>query len=116
MAGAGVARIDVRNPAEGVHILDIRGELTASAEEPLLAALSLAGRSARTIVLNLSEAESIDSHGAGLLIAIQARTQRQKQRLLAYGLSQEFRRAFQATHLDERVGLCSDEADALRNL
>jgi anti-anti-sigma factor len=116
MAAVGVAAIDVRSPAVGVCILDIQGELTASAEEPILAALSLAGRGARTVVLNLSAVESMDSHGAGVLIAVQARTQRQKQRLLAYGLSQECRRAFQATHLDERVGLCSDEADALRSL
>ncbi|MBN1139376.1 MAG: STAS domain-containing protein, partial [Anaerolineae bacterium] len=59
----------------------------------------------RVIILNLSEVLSIDSLGAGLLIALLARARRRKQQLLAYGLSEHCRRAFELTHLDEMVGL-----------
>ncbi len=108
-------QIDVRSPAEGVTILDIRGEITASAEEALFAAYGTAGSQARTIVLNMGEVQSIDSLGAGLLIAMLARARKQRQRLLAYGLSIHCRRAFELTHLDEAVGLYADEAQALNS-
>lgn len=106
-------QIDVRSPVEGVSILDIRGEITGSAEEALLAAYSAASSNTRAIILNLSEVPSIDSLGAGLLITLLARVHKQRQRLLAYDLSENCRRAFELTHLDEVVGLYADEAEAL---
>jgi len=109
-------KIDVRSPTEGLRILDIRGEITGSAEEALFAAYEPAGSHAKTIVLNLSEVQSIDSFGIGLLITLLARVRSQKQRLLAYGLSEPCRRAFELTHLDEAVGLYTDEAEALGGL
>jgi len=109
-------QIDLRGPADGIAILDIRGEITASAEEALFAAYDgAAAGQARTIVLNLSEVQAIDSLGAGLLIAMAARARRQKRRLLAYGLSAHCRRAFKLTHLDEAVALYADEAQALKS-
>jgi anti-anti-sigma factor len=106
-------RIDIRSPAEGISILEIEGDITAGAEEALFAAYNAAGGQARAIILNLSEVSSIDSMGAGLLIALLARVRKQGQRLLAYGLSEHCRRAFALTHLDEGVRLCGDEAEAL---
>jgi len=108
--------IVVRSPAAGSKILDVQGEITGSAEEALFAALSTAGSDAGTILLNLSAVPSIDSTGAGLLIALLARVRNQRQRLLAYGLSQPCRRAFELTHLDEAVGVYADEAEALASL
>ncbi len=108
-------KIDVRSPAEGLRILDIRGEITGSAEEALFAAYDTAGSHAKTIVLNLSEVESINSSGAGLLIVLLAHVRRRKQRLLVCGLSEPHRRAFELTHLDEVVGLYTDEAQALNS-
>jgi anti-anti-sigma factor len=64
----------------------------------------------------LSAVQSIDSTGAGLLIAMVAHVRKQGQRLLAYGLSEQWRRAFELTHLDEAIGLYTDEAEALRSL
>jgi len=109
-------QIDVRSPAEGIRILDIRGEITSSAEGALDAAYSAAGSQAKTIVLNLGGTRSIDSHGAGLLIALQARARGHSQRLVAFGLSETCMRAFQLTCLDEVIGLCTDEAEALGSL
>ena len=106
-------RIDPRSPAEGITILDIHGEITGSAEEALFAAYSATGSNARAIILNLSQVPSIDSLGAGLLITLLARVRKQRQRLLAYGLSEHCRRAFELTHLDEVVSLYADEAEAL---
>ena len=108
--------IDVRRPAAGIKILDIQGEITGSAEGTLMAAYGAAGSEARTIILNLSKVPSIDSLGAGLLIALLAAVRKRKQRLLAYGLSEPCQRAFRLTHLDEAVGLYPDEAEALGSL
>ncbi len=111
-----IVDIEVRSPAEGSKILDIQGEITGSVEEALFAALSRAGSDAKTILLNLSAVPSIDSAGAGLLIALLARVRNQRQRLLAYGLSESCRRAFELTHLDEAVGVYADESEALASL
>ncbi len=108
--------VNVRSPAEGIGILDIQGKITGSAEDALFASCAAAGSNARAIVLNLSDVQSIDSLGAGVLIALLARLRRQRQRLLAYGSSEHCRRAFELTHLDEVVSLCADEAAALHSL
>ena len=108
--------INVRSPAEGIRILDIQGEITGSAEEALFAAHGAAGSRSRAVILNLSAVQSIDSAGAGLLIAMVAHVRKQGQRLLAYGLSEQWRRAFELTHLDEAIGLYTDEAEALGSL
>jgi anti-anti-sigma factor len=108
--------IDVRGPAAGIKILDVQGAITGSAEESLMAAYVAAGSEARIIVLNFRQVPSIDSVGAGLLIALQARVRKHKQRLLAYGLSEPCRQAFSLTHLDEAVGLYVDEAEAVASL
>jgi len=108
--------IDVRGPAEGVKILDIQGEITGPAEDSFSAAYAAAGSEAKTIVLNLSEVQSVNSLGAGLLIALVAHARKRRQRLLAYGLSETCRQAFRLTHLDEVVGIYTDEAEALGSL
>jgi anti-anti-sigma factor len=108
-------QIDVRSPTEGVRTLDIQGEITGCAEEEIFTAYKKAGSQAKTIVLNLSEVQSIDSLGAGLLITMVAHARKQRQRLLAYGLSKQCRQALELTHLDEVVGLYADEAQALNS-
>lgn len=108
--------INVRSPAEDIRILDIQGEITGSAEEALFAAHDAAGSRSRTVILNLSAVQSIDSAGAGLLIAMVAHVRKQGQRLLAYGLGEQWRRAFELTHLDEAISLYTDEAEALGSL
>jgi len=115
MAQLGV-RIDVRGRAEGIRILDIQGELTAGAEEALSAAFATASSGAKAIILNCTKVQSIDSFGAGLLISMLARVRKRKLRLLAYGLSEPCRRAFELTHLDTAVSQYADEAVALGSL
>jgi anti-sigma B factor antagonist len=41
------------------------------------------------------------------------RTQRQKQRLLAFGLSEHYRQIFDLTQLDKAIGIHASESDAL---
>ena len=109
-------QIDLRSLPEGIKILDIQGEITESAEEALFAAHSAASSAVRAIILNLTKVSSIDSLGAGLLIALVARIRKHGQRLQAYGLSEYCRRAFALTHLDKVISIYTDEAAALRSL
>jgi anti-anti-sigma factor len=108
--------VDVRSPTQGIGILEVQGELTGSAEEALLAAHGTAGSEATAILLNLSGVHAIDSLGAGLLITLLAHVRKKGQRLLAYGVSDACRRAFELTHLDEVVGVYPDETMALGSL
>jgi len=106
--------IAVRKLADKISVLDVQGDMTGFAEEPLMANYNTASRSgADTIILNLTGLESLNSFGAGLLIALLVRVQHQKQRLLAYGLSERHREIFELTHLSEAIDLYADEAEAL---
>jgi anti-sigma B factor antagonist len=106
--------IAVRKPADKISILDIQGDITGSAEEPLMAVYNTASSSgADTIVLNLTGLESLNSSGVGLLITLLVRVRHQKQRLLAYGLRESHQEIFELTHLGEAIDLYAGEAEAL---
>jgi anti-anti-sigma factor len=110
------AKLEVvmREPADQVRILDLRGPITRSTQDPLTTAYQEASSAgANTVILNLSQVEALDSSGLGLLIDLQARAQRQKQRLVACGLSAPLRTAFAATYLDEALPVYDDEVSAL---
>jgi anti-anti-sigma factor len=104
----------IREPADRVRVLDLRGPISRSAQEPLKAAYQEASSGGVDIViLNFSEVESMDSYGLGLLIALLARAQHQKQRLVACGPSTSLRMAFTSTYLDEALPVYIDEVSAL---
>jgi anti-sigma B factor antagonist len=107
-------KLSVRPVGETVSIIDVRGELTGAADDDLMAAYGRASRDqVRSIILNLSGLEYMNSSGIGLLVTLLVRIRRQQQRLLAYGLSEHYRQIFELTRLDEAIALCSDEQSAL---
>jgi anti-sigma B factor antagonist len=110
------AALDVRTPAAGVAIVDIRGEITAASEDALGEAYNRAtAAGARAIVLNFGGLEYMNSSGIGLLVTLLVRANRHapRQRLLAHGLSDHYRQIFELTRLDEAIGIFSSEAEAL---
>ena len=70
----------------------------------------------RAIVLSFAGLEYMNSGGIGLLVTLLVRAQRQRQRVLAYGLSDHYRQIFELTRLDEAVGIHDGEDDALAAL
>jgi len=54
----------------------------------------------------------MNSSGIGLLVTLLIRAQRQKQKLLACGLSEHYRQIFQLTRLDEAIGIYGTESEA----
>ena len=95
-------------------IIDIQGEVSAFAEQVLMDAYAEASTSTTSaIILNFSGLEYMNSSGIGLLVTLLIRVNRQKQRLLAFGLSQHYRNIFEITRLSEAIGIYDTETQAL---
>ena len=93
-------------------ILRISGEITSGSEPSIMAAYQEAG-DARSIVLDFSQLEYMNSGGIGLLVTLLVRTQRAGQKLLAVGLSEHYRQILALTRLDEAIAIHDDEPAAL---
>ena len=98
---------------ERTIVIRVRGDVTAASEQPLMAAFSQAGEKTRTIVLDFTGLDYMNSGGIGLLVTLLVRANRARQKLLAFGLSEHYREIFELTRLDEAVGIHDSEADAL---
>jgi anti-sigma B factor antagonist len=106
--------VNVRKPGNGTSIIDITGDVNAFAESALMEAYTQAcNGSTRAIILNFSGLEYMNSSGIGLLVTLLIRVNRQKQQLLAYGLSEHYRQIFELTRLNEAIGIYPSEAEAL---
>jgi len=108
-----IATMTQRSVSDAISVIDVRGEVTAAAEAALMEAYTGAGPHTRAIILNFSGLEYMNSSGIGLLVTLLIRVNRQKQRLLACGLSDHYRQIFGLTRLDEAIGIHTDEAAAL---
>jgi anti-sigma B factor antagonist len=105
---------DVREVSEATRVIDIRGDITAQSEDVLMDAYSRANADGvRAVVLNFTGLDYMNSGGIGLLVTVLVRAQRQRQRVLAYGLSDHYRQIFELTRLDEAVGIHDSEDEAL---
>ncbi len=108
-------RTEVRRPGADVSVIDIHGDITGFAEETLMEAYGQATNGkGQAIVLNFSGLEYMNSSGIGLLVTVLIRAQRQKCRLLAYGLSEHYLQIFELTRLNEAIGIYQDEAAAIQ--
>lgn len=96
-----------------VATLRIAGDVTSSSEGNLMAGYTKAiGEGARTVILDFSGMEYMNSGGIGLLVTLLVRAQRGGCRLLATGLSGHYREILALTRLDEAIEIHDDEAAA----
>ncbi len=100
-------------PAVGATILRMRGDITASSEAALMDAYGRVPAGTKTIVLDFSGLEYMNSGGIGLLVTLLVRAQRANQRLLAVGLSDHYKQILALTRLDEAIAIHDDEGAAL---
>jgi anti-sigma B factor antagonist len=106
--------MNVRKPNAQASVIDIQGEINAAAENILMDAYTQAsGGGVQAIILNFSGLDYMNSSGIGLLVTLLIRTQRQKQALLACGLSDHYRQIFELTRLNEAILIYPTEAEAL---
>ena len=109
----GTVTMDVRK-INGASIVDIKGDLTPACEDVLMDAYSRASEdNARAIILNFEGLEYMNSGGIGLLVTLLVRVNRQKQKLLAFGLNDHYQQIFELTRLDDAIGIHSSEDEAL---
>ena len=106
--------LEVRRPTESAAVIAVRGELTGATEQALMDAY---GRAAdpvtRKVILDFTELEYMNSTGIGLLVTMLVRAQRQRQKLMAFGLSDHYRQILGLTRLDEAIAVVDSEAEAL---
>ena len=104
----------VRKANSTASIIDIQGEINGQSENVLMEAYNQASSSgARTIILNFSGLEYMNSSGIGLLVTLLIRVRRQNQRLLAFGLSEHYHEIFEMCRLNEAIGLYNSELQAV---
>ena len=107
--------MDVRKVDDKVSVIDVKGELTAFAEGVLMQAYNQASDgNVRAIVLNFEGLEYMNSSGIGLLVTLLIRVNREKQRLLIYGLTEHYRNIFQITRLDDAISIFDSEDEAVQ--
>jgi anti-sigma B factor antagonist len=114
--------MDVRILDDWISVIAIQGDLSSSAEHPLMDAYLRAcalftddgsRRSPTTIIIDCTQIGYVNSGGIGLLITLLIRMHRQKQRMLVCGLSEHYQRIFQVTRLDAAIGIFDTEREAL---
>ena len=97
-----------------IGVVRIVGDLTPAVEDALSAAYGKAsGDGARSVVLDFSRLEYMNSGGIGLLVQLLVRANRTRHGLAAAGLSEHYRQIFQVTRLDEAITIHDDVDDAL---
>lgn len=107
-------KMTVRTVTATTSIIDIQGEVSSFAEHVLTEAYAQASSpTTRVVILNFSGLEYMNSSGIGLLVTFLIRANRQKQRLLAYGLSEHYQHIFELTRLNEAIGIYETEAAAV---
>jgi anti-sigma B factor antagonist len=106
--------VHVRYVNPTVSIIDIQGEVTAFAETVLTNAYTAAStNTTRTIILNFTGLEYMNSSGIGLLVTLLIRMNRHKQHLFAYGLTDHYKHIFELTRLNEAISIYETEAEAV---
>lgn len=97
-----------------VSVIDVEGDVTSASETVLMQAYEEGGgEKVKTILLNFSGLEYMNSGGIGMLVTLLVRANRHKQKLLACGLNDHYRQIFELTRLDDAIGIHDTEADAL---
>ncbi len=106
--------MQVREATPRASVVDIKGEITSFAENVLMDAYAKAsGNGASAIILNFNDLEYMNSGGIGLLVTMLIRANRQKQSLLAYGLTEHYQQIFELTRLNEAIQIFGSEAEAV---
>ena len=107
-------KMNVREAGTDASVIEIHGEITAFAEDVLMDAYTQASNgSKKSIILDFSDLDYMNSSGIGLLVTLLIRANRQNQRVSAVGLDDHYKQIFELTRLDEAIGIYDSEAEAL---
>jgi anti-anti-sigma factor len=103
-----------RRQSGGAAVIDLRGDINATAEATLNAAYAEAEAAApQSLVLNFTDVGYINSTGIALIVGVLAKARRGRLPLRVYGLSPHYQEIFQITRLADFMSICADEASAV---
>ena len=106
--------LSVNSPNNLTRVIHIQGEINAQAESPLMEAYNQASTpGVQAIILDFSDLEYMNSSGIGLLVTLLIRANRQRQRLMACGLSEHYKQIFDLTRLNEAIAIFEDQDAAV---
>ncbi|HEX6254494.1 MAG TPA: STAS domain-containing protein [Euzebyales bacterium] len=106
--------VDTRRPTRGLLVIAMPPEVTSRSEAAMTAAFERASDGdIDTVGLDFTGLDYMNSGGIGLLVTLLVRANRQRQRLVAFGLDRHYRQIFALTRLDEAIELYDDETAAL---
>jgi anti-sigma B factor antagonist len=107
-------RLEVRTPRPGCSVIELAGEVTGASEAALSDAYERAATEGiRAVMLDFGSLQYMNSSGIGLLVTLLVRANRNRQRMLAFGLSDHYRQIFELTRLDEAIAIHETEDAAL---
>ena len=99
----------------GIAIIDLHGEIDATAETMLHTTYAEAeSHEVHVILLNFSDVPYINSTGIALIVTLLTRARKSNRRLLACGLSDHYVEIFQITRLADFMTVYADEESALK--
>lgn len=106
--------MNVRQTSATTSIIDIQGDLSATAESILTDAYTQASTpTTRVILLNFAGLAYMNSSGIGLLVTLLIRMNRQQQQLFCYALNEHYQHIFELTRLSDVIKLYDTEEAAL---
>ncbi len=105
--------LDVRTISPRIAVIEISGEITRESDAALQDAYERASDGASTIILAFDGLDYMNSSGIGLLVTLLVRAKRNRQRILACGLTDHYRQIFELTRLDEVISIHDTEEAAI---
>jgi anti-sigma B factor antagonist len=111
------AATEARVRTEGERaIVDVRRDLDQSADAPLADAYGRARQSgAARILLNFTDVDYINSTGIALIVSLLSAARKDDLSILAFGVSDHYRQAFEITRLTDYMPVYADEETAAGN-
>ena len=92
----------VRPQSGGAAVIDLRGDINATAEAALNAAYAEAEAAApHSLVLNFTNVDYINSTGIALIVRLLADARRERRQVRAVGLSAHYAEIFRITRLSD---------------
>jgi anti-anti-sigma factor len=99
---------------DGVAVIDLVGDVDASAEEALDDAYARATASGpAAVALNFERAEYINSTGIALIVGLLVKARTHGIEVKAFGLSEHYREIFQITRLADFMTITDNERRAI---
>jgi anti-anti-sigma factor len=103
--------------AAPLFVIDLSGEVTTFADEAITSAYKdVTGRGGKSILLNFSGVDYLNSAGISIIIGVLTEARKADQRLLITGLTPHYRKIFSVMGLSQYAPVFDDEEAARQSV